>query len=101
VLSTHGAIDARNIEVEELFGEFRVPKAQEGYIYTRGEAQGKGVHRGREDKGRGLWTTWNSPKVGKKVHKFRRENSIRQIGWRKRSGPLIFTSRERAGEEMI
>jgi hypothetical protein len=30
VLSAHRAIAARNAEVEELFGEFRVPKAQEG-----------------------------------------------------------------------
>jgi len=29
VLSAHGVIAARNAEVEELFGEFRIPQTQE------------------------------------------------------------------------
>jgi hypothetical protein len=37
VLSAHGAIAARNAEVEELFGEFRVLQAQEEH--RRGECR--------------------------------------------------------------
>jgi hypothetical protein len=43
--------------------------------------------------------TWNSPKAGKKVQQLRREHNSHQIGWRKRSGPLVSMSRKEAQEE--
>jgi hypothetical protein len=55
VLSVHGAIAARNAEVEELFGEFRVLQAQEEQ--RRGERR-RGLklraRRRNHNKGRGL-----------------------------------------------
>jgi hypothetical protein len=42
--------------------------------------------------------TWNSSKAGKKECKLRREHNSRQISGRRRSGPLVFTSREQQEE---
>jgi hypothetical protein len=61
---------AKSAEAEELFGEFKVPKAQEEQrFHTHGEAQGRGVHRGKGGNRQRLrpLRTGNSSKCRKKV----------------------------------
>jgi hypothetical protein len=80
----------RSAEVEELFGEFRVPQAQEEQ--RRGERMKKlRVKRPqrKRNKGRGPLVLWKFSQVWEeKVRKLRREYSSRRIGRRKISGPL-------------
>jgi hypothetical protein len=56
VLSAHRAIAARSAEAEELFEEFRVPKAQEGQRFhiRAGRTQVVEFAEKKEGKGRGL-----------------------------------------------
>jgi hypothetical protein len=58
-----------------------------------GENSGIGAHREERQRSRPLGT-WSFSKCRKKVCKLRRKHNSRQIDERKRSGPLVSTSRE-------
>jgi hypothetical protein len=66
-------------------------------FHTRGEAQGRGVRRGKGEQRLRPLGTGNYSKSQRKYANLRREHSSRQIGRRGRYGPLVFTSRRSSG----